>query len=686
MEQTIQKIPFLRLTIALSIGIIIDSYANFSVSKTLAGTCLAIGVLFLIQKKYNYKLVTLFGLTTQIIFIFFGIIIFELYNKKPVFQTHGTYFATVLEIPQEKEKTYKSLLQIFTVQRKDTFYNTSEKILVYFEKHETATKLKPGNTIIFKQSPQLIKNFGNPFEFDYKKYLERKKIYRQVYLSDENWKITNKIVNNTIATRAELLREKLLSNYRRQKFDKNELEILSALTLGYKRELDPETKRVFSSAGAMHVLAVSGLHVGIIFWLLTISFGFLQKQKNGKILFIIISIVALWVYAFITGMTPSVQRSATMFSLFVIGNNLKRQLNIYNTLAATALIMLLLNPNNLYEIGFQLSFSAIFGIVYLQPKFSKVIVVKSKIGKYLWTLLTVSLAAQISTFPITSFYFNQFPTYFWLTNMLVIPSVMVLIPLGITLLLLSKIPIISTFLAFILNYFLKFIYYFLQLVDQLPYSVQEISVQSFQLVLIVCILLSFLLLLKTPRPYFIKSALTFIFLFILFSSVYDFANKNKTQLLVYNNPGNSIVHLIKGKKNYIISEKILEGNESCMNAIQNAIRKGGLNDMTAINKSGKYEDNFLFNENGIIHFEGKTILLNTNLKQLSNKCKSDYIINPVSSENIDFFCNPGAQIIVNEPFLASNINGEKKVLFNKYSPCVTQKTDTFTLNQHLIIK
>jgi competence protein ComEC len=125
-------------------------------------------------------------------------------------------------------------------------------------------------------------------------------------------------------------------------------------------------------------LAVSGLHVGIVFWLIALVFGFLQKQKSGRIFFMILSVSILWFYAFITGLSPSVMRASAMFSIVVIGENLHRKSNIYNSLAASAFILLLINPNNLYDIGFQLSYSAVFGIVFLQPKLEKLIFVKPK--------------------------------------------------------------------------------------------------------------------------------------------------------------------------------------------------------------------------------------------------------------------------------------------------------------------
>ena len=374
MEKTVQNIPFLRLAIALAIGIIIGDY--FTVDEKLSFAVLSVFLFLLIvlNNKYKYSYSLFFGLGIQFFFILLGVLVTQQYNKKPVFYEKGNFTAVILETPQEKPNSWKSVIRINAAINNDTINSTNELVIAYFAKEEKAPDLKAGDIILFSSSPQSITNNNNPHEFDYKKYLEQKRIYRQVYLPADDWTKTNKSAVSIIC-RAEQIRENLLRIYRSQPIDDTEYEILSALTLGYKRELDPETKRVFSASGASHVLAVSGLHVGIVFWVIMLVFGFLQKQKTGRIFFMILSVSILWFYAFITGLSPSVMRASAMFSIVVIGENLLRKSNIYNSLAASAFILLLINPNNLYDIGFQLSYSAVFGIVFLQPKLEKLIFV-----------------------------------------------------------------------------------------------------------------------------------------------------------------------------------------------------------------------------------------------------------------------------------------------------------------------
>ncbi len=540
----------------------------------------------------------------------------------------GTFTATLIEIPQEKPNSYKSLLKTIAVIRNDTVNPANETMLVYFEKNEKVKALNAGEIILFKQKPQLVKNNGNPFEFDYKKYLERKRIYRQVYLSDEDWieSSESQLLPSLIA---EQTRGKLLQIYRNQPIDSTELEILSALTLGYKRDLDPDTKRVFSSAGAMHVLAVSGLHVGIIFWLISLLFGFLRKFRNGRIFFVFIVLDILWAYAFITGLSPSVVRATLMFSIFLIGENLNRKANVYNSLAASAFVILLINPNNIFEIGFQLSYSAVFTIVFLQPKLAKYINSTKRIPNFFLTLFTVSLAAQIGTIPFTLYYFGRFPIYFWLTNTLMIPAVMVLIPMGMALLLLSKIQLLAAILSWCINYLIKFIYQFLSFIENLPYSVMHLSISSLQFLFFSIMLLMGFIFLQSKRGFYLKLSLI-LFIFVISTSLIANIQCSKSnEIIVYNSSGNTVIQLRNGFNNYVVSEKMINRDDYILREINAATEKFNLNPPVFLNSTDTFSNNAVIIKNRIIFFAGKTILFNHNLNSTNNNISPDFWINPV---------------------------------------------------------
>ncbi len=590
-----------------------------------------------------------------------GNLIFQLYNKEPFFYKDGIFQATVLETPQEKPNSYKSLVRIEAFSNDSAICKAHENIIVYFEKDVKAKLLAPGENIVFRQNPERIKNSGNPYEFDYKKYLQRKKIYRQLYLRSESWNTTPVKPSFSAVILAEQTRESLLEIYRSQNLGEEQFKILSALTLGYKRELDTEIKQVFSASGAMHVLAVSGLHVGIIFVALTFIFGFLKNKRFGRILFVVFIVSSLWVYAFITGLSPSVERAAAMFSFVVAGNSLRRQISIYNSLAASAFILLLVNPNNLFEVGFQLSYSAVFGIVYLQPRLNNLYTTKNKLINYLWALLTVSVAAQIATFPFTLYYFNQFPTFFWISNLFVIPAVTVLIPLGIALLIVAPIPVLSSIISTTLNYIIYAVYFLLQQIEQLPFSVVYISIHSIEFTGVLISMIFFFLFLKTRRIYHIKTILITVFLMAVFSLLNNVDNFNRNEIIIYNSPENTTVHLISGKRNYVVSEYEIDKTAGVGNLVEATIRKLHLEEPTFINGNETFKDEKLIAQNGFLNFGGKQILFNWPDRSIPWEIKPDLIINPVYSARSDTTHFQSVKFISNKKYIPRNFQHSEQV-------------------------
>ena len=222
--------------------------------------------------------------------------------------------------------------------------------------------------------------------------------------------------------------------------EEDELALVGALTLGYKEDLDPEVKHRFQASGAAHILAVSGLHTGIIYgvllWLLTLGGRLKPQYENriGRCLISLVIITAMWGYALLTGMTPSVVRAVLMVTMVEVGRMLRRQALSLNTIAAAAVLILLVRPSDLWSVSFQLSFAATAAIVVLYPKFRYNGI---PIFRYFLSLIIVSLAAQIGTLPLTVYYFGQISTYFLLTNLIVLPIATVLVPCGLLTLLLG---------------------------------------------------------------------------------------------------------------------------------------------------------------------------------------------------------------------------------------------------------
>ncbi len=618
---------------ALSSGILTGSIIFVNPFVLFGCLILFAGLLLWINSCYSYALTTYFGVVVNLFFIGTGILLYQNYNQKPEFFNNGKFIASVQEIMQEKQNSYQSVLKIHGFIEKDSIIPTEEMVMVYFEKNDAIKEIKPGQMLFFNQTPKPIRNNNNPYEFDYKNYLSKKKIYRQVYLSSGSWYPSDQLSIFSLSVLAEKVRLKLLNIFAQQKWVDREIDVISALTLGYKRGLDPDTKSVFTSAGAMHVLAVSGLHVGILFLILSCVFGFLNQPGVGKIVFIILILFFLWGFAFVTGLSPSVKRAATMFTFVVIGRSLKRQVNIYNTLAASAFFLLLFNPNNLFDAGFQLSYLAVFGIVFFQPRFTKLIYFRYKLARYFWRLFTVSVAAQLSIFPVAVFYFQQFPVYFWISSMIVLPAVTILIPLGIVLLAFSWTSYFAGFISGITGYILKLLINFLEWIEQLPHSVVNLHFSGMELTFISAVLLSFFFFVQFPKVKYLKGILFFFLLYLTTSLGIHAICLFRSEIIVYNYPGQYVLHLISGKKNYIVSEEEIKKTDHVHNVIANTVKGLRINPPVYLTCSQYYSDAILYCNKGLISFDGKIVHFHTRSRQIDSPFIPDIVVGTMEAEN-----------------------------------------------------
>ena len=330
------------------------------------------------------------------------------------------------------------------------------------------------------------------------------------------------------------LRNKLLNIYAKAGIEAENLAVLSALTMGYKDLLDQETRRVFAASGAMHILAVSGLHVGILFSTLSLFLFFLSRIKKGKIIKSAILIAFLWFYAFFTGLSPSVVRASLMFSLVVVGMSFSRSTNIYNTLSASAFVILMVNPMLLTNIGFQLSYFAVLSIVFFYPYIYKLAYVKNRLLNKVWVLIAVSLSAQIGTFPLSLFYFSQFPNYFLFTNLYAIPLAFIILYLAIALILFSPIPFIFQGLSWLLNNSLTALNYLTSLTESLPYSTSTaLSITAPQLLALSLTILLVAIYLESKRRLLLFLSLSSLILFFGLNINKHFTTINSNELTVF---------------------------------------------------------------------------------------------------------------------------------------------------------
>lgn len=511
------------------------------------------------------------------------------------------FLATLVEQPIEKQRSYAAQLEINCC---DSGQFNGKKLMAYFEKKDSVMLLQAGDQIFVKSRLNQIQNQGNPYEFDYQKYMANNEINYSTYIRSDNYSNTTTTKQKSIFVQAKNLRSKLIRKLKSAIKNDESIQVISALTLGYRKELSAETKTSFAATGAMHVLAVSGLHVGMIFLFLSNLFSFLKQTKFGNILFFLIIASLLWFYALLTGFSPSVQRATVMFTIILLANCQRRPTSIYNSIAASAFILLLFNPKLITELGFQLSYSAVISIVFLFPKIEKLLAIKNKILKKVWQVFCISLAAQAGTFALSIYYFHQFPVYFWLSNFIVIPAAYLI--LGFTFLFFALTPFnyLATLLAKLLSLICYSTIQLLQQIEQLPHSlIQNISISYSQLWLLIGMCLSLVFFIKQKKKIFILATSGFILLFLVAGIIEKSNYYNQQKMIRYAN--NSSIHLINGRFNYVLFK-----NENLPNkyAINNVIRKLRLNPpvYVCLDSCNTYLSDDLLISNNTIQFLDQT--------------------------------------------------------------------------------
>ena len=619
----ISNAPFLRIILPFIAGILLAVYLHMPFSYAMP----VFIVLFLmvgtdifwwkISKKYKFRYLT--ALTYFFLMLSFGASILGYHNiyenKDHIRKFPGALkiSAHIIEQPVEKEKSYKAVMCVDAVFGGNKWQKASGKIIVYFKKDSLSSGLKFGDQIIM---PNLLKEIDppkNPGQFNYKQYLAFHGVYHQQFMSTGKWIHAGR-KPAFIMNFAGDLRVKMMNLLRENGLQGEELAVAGALVLGITDYLDDELVRAYSSSGALHVLSVSGLHVGIIYLVLSKLLSFLDKRKRGAFLKGILLLLLIWFYALITGLSPSVLRSATMFSFIIIGSALHRNSSIYNSIAASAFILLCINPYLIMEVGFQLSYLAVCGIVYLQPIIYSWFYFRNRIMDEIWKITAVSLAAQVATFPLGLLYFHQFPNYFLVSNLVVIPLSTIILYAGIVMMIFSFIPVVSKALGVLLSWMVFALNWSVKEVDSWPYALYEgVSITTFETWIMYAIIILFFGVFIYKRMRFLKYSMAFMVCMLVMQSFENNACERQRKLIIYDMPESAAIDLVHGKSHVFICEKKMYDNESIMlfNVKHNW-------DNLALSKEKplflddsvlSYHNNFMLMKNRCIRFEGKTIFI-----------------------------------------------------------------------------
>ena len=475
-------------------------------------------------------------------------------NKLPLFSGRRILSGIITDYPDERKNSIRVQVHLVSDLTGTEPLRTSGSIVLTSLKEPALAAFLPGDRVIFSCSPEEIKNMGNPYEFDFKYYMESRGTRYQAFIGSKDLIFVRHPPRNSLRTLPVIIRKKIISMFRTCGVSEERLPLVAAITLGEKSNLDPEQKQYFIKAGIMHIMAVSGLHAVILSYFI-FSILFFLKGKNN-ILRVIITILILWLFAFITGMSPSVVRAVLMFSFLQAGKLLKRPVNSLNSVLASATVLLLLRPSVIFDAGFLLSYSAVIFIIAFYNDIYRIFTLKNKIADLLWQSAAVTIAAQAGTLPLTIMLFNRFPVLFLFTNIIIVPVSSLLIIAGCIIPVSCHIPVIRELSGFILDKLTWLTAVLTEKAASIPFSsIDNIGLSVPECIaLTVFITLLFIFLLKEKSRVKMLHVLSSLLLFILLATVRNVSTSLTSELVVYNTPGFSTIGIRTGKRLIIYSD------------------------------------------------------------------------------------------------------------------------------------
>lgn len=546
--------PFVRIIVPFIGGILMyvlyQIHFPAAIVFLVAGITLLLHILLRFQLIRNYRVAPFAGLCLQftILVIANHFCFLKADVNHPTHYLHfietGDYAVVKLDEPQsEKEKTQKATASLISFNVNNHWLPSCGSVILYFAKDSIAHLLQPGDYVLVRNKFLKISPPKNPDEFDYRKFLAYRQVYASAFLSSSDWRKLPFRNLNPVFQLAFWLQQKSIDALERYVPAERERAVDEALIIGYRDKMSFDVIQSYVAAGVIHVLAVSGLHVAILFGMLQWLLSFMRKKKHGKIFQAIIILMIIWIFTLVTGASGSVIRAATMFTAITIGRSLGRSVSMYNVLACSALVILLYNPFLIMDVGFQLSYVAVIGITSLYPYINGWLYRENALVDNIWKITSVSIAATVATFPLTSFYFNQFPTYFLLANLIVIPLSGIILQAGLALVVLQFIPPLAWLLGKIIFALTWLLNEYIIRIQQLPGSVIHLPyIPVLAAVLLACAIISITRFFIQRRKVWLFSSLIILLMFFITESftvsrwnaedritVYDFRKKTAVE-------------------------------------------------------------------------------------------------------------------------------------------------------------
>ncbi len=565
---TWKKAPFIRLLVPLIAGIILQWYLQFSL--TFIGIAIVFfAVLFiafrLLPEKARFSINWINGVSINLLIMSVAALITyqkDIRNSSTWFgHTYSDSDYLVVRINEpltEKAKSYKAEGVVETIIHHDTARAVTGRLLLYFSKDSALPGIQYGYKVLLRKNLQSIKNSGNPGGFNYDRYAAFQHFFHNAYLKTGDYAVLKEKSVNPFWQWIYTAKASVLATLKKHITNKDELGIAEALLIGYKEDLDKDLVQAYSNTGVVHIIAVSGLHLGLIYILLLAILNRVPVVKKSKLLRVVLVLMCLWLFALITGASASVLRSAVMFTFIIMGENMGKKSSMYNSLAVSAAVLLVYNPYFLWDVGFQLSYLAVIGIVAFQQPVYNWFYFKNKWLDKVWRLTAVSVAAQLLTFPICIYYFHQFPVLFLFANLIAVPLSSVILFTEIFLVAFAWVPYLGVYAGKLAAWLVMVMNTFILRINELPIALwDKIPANLLTTWLLYALLLGICYWLLSKNKALLRFSLWMAMAFTAVHAYGKWIVYKQKKIIVYNVPQHRAVDFIEGSSYQFIGDSIL---------------------------------------------------------------------------------------------------------------------------------
>ena len=612
--------PLTQITIALVLGILFTQFITVDTSFTFGIVLTALLLLFVTNVFYKKSIVSKIFYSGFLYFTAFLLgITATIVQDDSLKKDHYSHFTEVFQTPQNVVLVLKEKLKTTSYSQryeasivKIGTKKASGKIIINFSPTAALDSLSTGSVLKLEEKLVPYKVAKNPDQFDYSAYLKKQHIYAQIYSNDQFVAVST-TKKTAIFYYVATLRAIIIDNLKRSSFQQEELNVAVALIMGQKQELSQELLQNYQFAGAIHILSVSGLHVGLLLAFINFILKPFPNSKRGRLIKLILTIAFLVFFALLAGLRPSVVRSVTMFSFVAIGLYIRRKNSIYYTLLLSMFVILLVQPSFLFEVGFQLSYLALFFILWFQPILAKIWKPKNIVANYFWDVITVTFAAQLGTLPLSIYYFHQFPGLFFITNLLVIPLLTVIMIIGIVTFSMAAFTVVPIYFIKPLEWLIIALNAIINCIASLEqFIMKNIALNLFLMLILYLVIIATGLFLDKPTFKKAVVALSIVLLLQLSLIHNKWQTASQKEWIVFNS-----------SRNTIITERIgnnitTYGNDSILRRKSQLLNTYAVANFSTITASLPATNSFFFN--------GKKILLIDSSAVLPKNCKPDIIV------------------------------------------------------------